>query len=166
MNNARGKYIGLPILLFILKGLCYGQYRYYPNWYKRNYYFPLKTQNRMWAYGHFDVNKAMIVFSIINYTPTYVITYLEPGKIPFLLGVCLGGYVLFCHFIMCLSHAVHGFWPIYIVGLFTSVQPEVVGMSLFNNVFVTCFSMDLWPTYGFGISVFVQPEVVGRFVAL
>ena len=28
----------------------------------------------MWAYGHFDVNKTMIVFSVINYKLTYVVT--------------------------------------------------------------------------------------------
>ena len=56
------------------------------------------------------------------------------------------------------------FLPLYIVGLFASVQPEVVGMSLFNYVFLPCFDMDLSPTYGFGLSVFVQPGVVGRFL--
>ena len=58
-----------------------------------------------YAYGHFDVNKTMIVFSVINYKLTYVVT----KKNPLLLGVCSCCYVLFCHLIMCLSHAVHGF---------------------------------------------------------
>ena len=62
----------------------------------------------MSAYGHFDVNKTMIVFSIINYKLTYVVSYLGRAKIPFLLGVCLCCYVLFCHLILCLCHAVHG----------------------------------------------------------
>lgn len=34
---------------------------------------------------------------------------LGPKKNPSLLGVCLCCYVLSCHLIMCLSHAVHGF---------------------------------------------------------
>ena len=43
------------------------------------------------------------------------------------------------------------------------VQPKVVGMFLFNHVFVPCFGVELLPTYGFGFSALVQPEVVGRF---
>ena len=119
----------------------------------------------MSAYGHFHVNKTMIVFPIINYKLTYTVTYLGRAKIPFLLGVCLCCYVLYCHLIVFVCAMLcMDFWPIYIVGLFTSVQPEVVGMFLFNYIFVPCFAMDLWPTYGFGLSVFVQLEVVGRFL--
>ena len=54
----------------------------------------------MSAYGHFDVNKTVIVFPIINYKLTYVVLYLGRAKIPFLLDVCLCCYVLFCHLIV------------------------------------------------------------------
>ena len=54
----------------------------------------------MSAYGHFHVNKTMIVFPIINYKLTYAVTYLGRAKIPFLLGVCLCCYVLYCHLIV------------------------------------------------------------------
>ena len=67
---------------------------------------------------------------------------------------------------VCLSHAVHAFLTniIYMFGLFTSLQQDVVGMFMFNYVSVSCFSMYLLPTYEFGRYVFVQPEVGGKFL--
>ena len=52
----------------------------------------------------------------------------------------------------------------YMFGLFTSLQQDVVGMFMFNYVYMSCFSMYLLPTYGFDCYVFVQPEVVGKFL--
>ena len=85
-----------------------------------------------------------------------------------MLGACFYCSALLWHLMVCLSHAMHAFLTniSYMFGLFTSLQQDVVGMFMFNYVYVSCFSMYLLPTYGFGCYVFVQPEVVGSFCGI